>query len=68
LPLLPYALGAGSLWISGIVAVLALFGAGVAASRFTSRGWVYSGARQLMFGMVAAAVTYGVGSLFHAVT
>ena len=68
LPLLPYVLGAKSLWISAIVAVLALFGAGVAASRFTSRGWAYSGARQLVFGVVAAAVTYGVGSLFHAVT
>jgi vacuolar iron transporter family protein len=68
LPLLPYALGADTLWIPAIVSVLALFGAGVAASRFTSRGWVYSGARQLAFGILAAIVTYGVGSLFHAVT
>jgi VIT1/CCC1 family predicted Fe2+/Mn2+ transporter len=68
IPLLPYAFGAKSVWISAILAVLALFGAGVAASRFTSRGWAYSGARQLAFGVVAAAVTYGVGSLFHAAT
>jgi VIT1/CCC1 family predicted Fe2+/Mn2+ transporter len=68
LPLLPYAFGAQSLWISAILSLLALFGAGVAASRFTSRGWLYSGARQLAFGVLAAAVTYGVGSLFHAVT
>jgi VIT1/CCC1 family predicted Fe2+/Mn2+ transporter len=27
---------------------------------------MYSGARQLGFGVLAAAVTYGVGSLFHA--
>jgi vacuolar iron transporter family protein len=66
LPLLPYALGAESLLISAVVAVLALFGAGVAASRFTSRVWWYSGLRQLLFGVLAAAVTYGVGSAFHA--
>ena len=66
LPLLPYVLGAKSLIISAVVAVIALFGAGVAASRFTSRSWWYSGARQLAFGMMAAAVTYGVGSVFHA--
>jgi len=66
LPLLPYVLGAESLVISAIVSVLALFGAGVAASRFTTRDWWYSGARQLAFGVLAAAVTYGVGSAFHA--
>ncbi len=66
IPLLPYALGATNLWISAILAVVALFIAGVLASRFTSRSWLYSGARQLAFGVLAAAVTYGVGSLFHA--
>jgi len=66
IPLLPYALGATHLWISAILAVVALFIAGVLASRFTSRSWLYSGARQLAFGVLAAAVTYGVGSLFHA--
>jgi VIT1/CCC1 family predicted Fe2+/Mn2+ transporter len=65
-PLLPYALGATSIWISAVLAVIALFVAGAAASRFTSRGWLYSGARQLVLGVLAAAVTYGVGSLFHA--
>jgi vacuolar iron transporter family protein len=68
LPLLPYALGADSLWLSGILAVLALFSAGAGAARFTSRSWVYSGARQLILGVLAAAVTYGVGSIFHATT
>jgi vacuolar iron transporter family protein len=68
LPLLPYAFGADSLWLSGILAVLALFAAGAGAARFTSRSWVYSGARQLVLGVLAAAVTYGVGSIFHATT
>jgi VIT1/CCC1 family predicted Fe2+/Mn2+ transporter len=66
IPLLPYIAGGSTLWYSGVLAVLALFAAGAGASRFTSRGWVYSGARQLVLGVVAAAVTYGVGSLFHA--
>jgi VIT1/CCC1 family predicted Fe2+/Mn2+ transporter len=66
IPLLPYVLGATTVWISAVLAVVALFSAGVAASRFTSRTWLYSGARQLAFGVLAAAVTYGVGSLFHA--
>ena len=66
IPLLPYLLGATSVLISAILSVLALFAAGVGASRFTSRGWLYSGARQLALGVLAAAVTYGVGSIFHA--
>jgi vacuolar iron transporter family protein len=66
IPLLPYLVGAQSVWISAVLALLALLGAGIGASRFTSRGWLYSGLRQLLLGGVAAAVTYGVGSLFHA--
>lgn len=66
LPLLPYALGSGALWLSAILAVAALFVAGVVTSRFTSRGWLYSGVRQLVLGSLAAVVTYGVGTLFHA--
>ncbi len=66
LPLLPYLLGASRVWYSAILAVLALFFAGAVASRWTSRSLLYSGARQLVLGVLAAAVTYGVGSLFHA--
>jgi len=66
IPLLPYLLGADEVVISIVLAALALFGAGALASRFTSRSWWFSGLRQLFFGMLSAAVTYGVGSLFHA--
>ncbi len=66
IPLLPYLLGAKALWISAILAVLALFVAGVLSSRFTTRTWAYAGSRQLLLGVAAAAVTYGVGALFHA--
>jgi vacuolar iron transporter family protein len=65
LPLLPYLLGVKTLWISAVLALGALFVAGAVTSRFTVRSWAYSGTRQLLLGAMAAAVTYGVGSLFH---
>jgi VIT1/CCC1 family predicted Fe2+/Mn2+ transporter len=65
LPLLPYLLGATSLVFSAVVAVVALFVAGAASSRFTARSAVFAGSRQLALGVVAAAVTFGIGVLFH---
>jgi vacuolar iron transporter family protein len=65
LPLLPYVCGARSLLASAIVAMVALFTAGAISSRFTARGWAFAGSRQLMLGAVAAAVTFGIGALFH---
>ncbi|MEP6696790.1 MAG: VIT1/CCC1 transporter family protein, partial [Pseudonocardiales bacterium] len=60
-PLLPYLLGTTSLLISLVLSALGLFGAGAVTSRFTNRGWLYSGLRQLLLGGVAAAITYAVG-------
>ena len=68
IPLLPYLLGAKNVLISALLAVVALFGAGALASRFTVRGWLFAGSRQLLLGALAAAITYGVGNLFHAAT
>jgi VIT1/CCC1 family predicted Fe2+/Mn2+ transporter len=65
IPLLPYLLGATSVWISAVLALGALFGAGAVASRFTVRSWMYAGTRQLLAGGLAAAITYAVGILFH---
>jgi vacuolar iron transporter family protein len=62
LPLLPYLLGATSLAAAALLAVLGLFGAGALTSRFTDRGWLYSGTRQLLLGTAAAAVTFGIGA------
>ena len=45
------------------VALLALFLTGALVSRFTARGALYSGCRQLLLGALAAAATYGIGSL-----
>lgn len=68
LPLLPYLFGATTVVISAIIAVLALFGAGALSSKVTTRSWLYAGSRQLVLGVVAAAITFGVGGLFHVST
>jgi len=62
LPLLPYLLGTHSLLAAAVLAAAGLFAAGALTARFTSRGWFYSGARQLLLGGAAAAVTFGIGA------
>jgi VIT1/CCC1 family predicted Fe2+/Mn2+ transporter len=62
-PVLPYVLGADSLLLAVALALVALFVAGALVSRFTDRGALYSGGRQLLLGGAAAALTYAVGSL-----
>ena len=63
-PVLAYFSGSG--WLQfGISAGLsgaALFAVGVGVSLFTGRSSLYSGARQLAIGALAAAVTFGIGS------
>ncbi len=63
IPLLPYLLGAGSVVPALIMSLTALFVCGAIVSRVTSRSWWYSGFRQLLLGGLAAALTYGVGTL-----
>ena len=60
-PLLPYLLGATSLALAVGLAGVALFLGGALVSRFTNRTALYSGARQLLLGGLAAGVTYLVG-------
>lgn len=62
-PLLPYLLGADSLLVAVVLALAALFAAGVLVSRFTDRSGLYSGSRQLLLGGAATAVTYAIGRL-----
>jgi VIT1/CCC1 family predicted Fe2+/Mn2+ transporter len=68
IPLLPYLLGAHTLVYTGVLAIVALFVAGATASRFTVRSWWFAGGRQLLLGVLAGAVAYGVGVLFHTTT
>ncbi|GAA1178123.1 VIT1/CCC1 transporter family protein [Pseudonocardia alaniniphila] len=61
IPLLPFLLGSSSLGIGLLVGAVGLFVAGALTSRFTTRGWLFSGLRQLAFGAIAAGATYLVG-------
>ena len=64
-PLLPFLLTSGTLAFAVAVALsaVALFTVGAAVSLFTGRSALFSGARQVAIGALAAAVTYGVGHL-----
>ena len=63
LPLLPYLFGVSLLWVALLCGGLGLLAAGALSSRFTPRPWWYAGLRQLLFGALAAGVTYAIGSL-----
>ncbi|MGW0608554.1 VIT1/CCC1 transporter family protein [Streptomyces sp. NPDC002640] len=63
LPVLPYLLGATSLWPAVVLALVGLFLCGAVVARVTARTWWFSGLRQLVLGGAAAGVTYLLGSL-----
>jgi VIT1/CCC1 family predicted Fe2+/Mn2+ transporter len=63
MPLWPYLFGWRALWLSATLALTSLFAAGAVSSRFTSRSWWFGGGRQLLFGVLSAAVAFGVGRL-----
>jgi VIT1/CCC1 family predicted Fe2+/Mn2+ transporter len=67
-PLLPFLLGTGpNAFVGGLaLSFAALFAVGAAVSLVTGRGLLFSGARQVVIGAAAAAVTYGVGTLIGA--
>jgi vacuolar iron transporter family protein len=64
-PVLPFVFVAGSeaVVVGIILSAMVLFLIGAGTTLFTGRGFVWSGMRQLMIGMGAAAVTYGLGRL-----
>lgn len=67
LPLMPFLIGAASngVAIAGLLSGTALFIVGAALSLFSGRNAVLGGARMLAIGAVAAAATYGIGSVFN---
>ena len=67
-PVIPYLFLTGTAAIVGsaICAGVALFVVGAGITLVTGRGVLRSGLRQLAFGMVAAAITFGIGTLFGA--
>jgi VIT1/CCC1 family predicted Fe2+/Mn2+ transporter/rubrerythrin len=69
-PVLPYLFGGGTavLAVSLVLSLAALFAVGAAVSLLTGRGMLFSGVRQLLIGLAAALVTYGIGSLIGVAT
>ncbi|WP_089254679.1 VIT1/CCC1 transporter family protein [Asanoa hainanensis] len=63
IPLLPYLLGLSNLWVALGAGGAGLFLAGALVGRFTQRPWWSGGLRQLVLGGLAAAATYGIGTL-----
>ena len=66
IPLLPVVFGAGerALPLSALLTAMALFAVGATLSLFTGRGALFSGARMMLLGSLAAAVTFGIGRMF----
>lgn len=68
IPVLPYLFGAGTTAVaaSAILSVVGLFVIGAAITVITGRNAFVSGLRQVLFGVAAAAITFGVGRLVGA--
>jgi vacuolar iron transporter family protein len=65
IPLYPFMFldGRNAIYLSVGSSVIGLFGIGAAITLFTGKSVLFSGTRQVIFGLLAAAVTYGIGSL-----
>ena len=65
IPVIPFLFGGGTavLLVSLGLSLIALFTVGAGVSLLTGRGLIFSGFRQLIIGLVAALVTYAIGSL-----
>ncbi|MBM3153216.1 MAG: rubrerythrin family protein, partial [Chloroflexi bacterium] len=64
-PILPFAFLTGNtaIYLSMAVSAVALFVVGAAITLMTGRNAFYSGFRQVIIGLAAAILTYGVGKL-----
>jgi VIT1/CCC1 family predicted Fe2+/Mn2+ transporter len=65
IPVIPFFFlsGMNAILLSAAFSALGLFLIGSAITLFTGRSIWFSGFRQVFFGLAAAAVTYGIGSL-----
>lgn len=65
IPLYPFMIldGQEAILLSIASSVVGLFGIGASITLLTGKGVLFSGMRQVAFGLGAAAVTYGIGSL-----
>ena len=65
IPILPFMFTSGmqAIVISVILSAIGLFMIGAAITLFTGKNVWYSGLRQVLFGLAAAAITFGIGKL-----
>ena len=65
IPVVPFIFTSGmpAVYISIALSAVGLFGLGAAITLFTGRTVLYSGFRMVVFGLIAAAVTFGIGRL-----
>ena len=70
IPVIPFLFGAGALHValSALLSGVGLFGLGAGITLLTGRSALYGGARQLVLGLLAAVLTYGIGWLIGDVT
>ena len=68
IPVIPFFFTHGftAIILSTLCSALGLFGIGAAITLFTNRNVWFSGMRQVLFGLMAAAITYGIGALIGA--
>lgn len=67
IPLVPYLFGFGLLWLGLLSGALGLLVVGAVTSRFTRKPLWFASGRQLLFGLLAVAATYVVGTLVGSV-
>lgn len=65
IPVVPFFFteGMSAVLMSAVFSALGLFGIGAAITLFTGRSVWFSGFRQVVFGLMAAAITFGIGRL-----
>jgi VIT1/CCC1 family predicted Fe2+/Mn2+ transporter len=65
IPLYPFMIldGKNAIFLSIGSSVVGLFGIGAAITLLTGKSVLFSGMRQVAFGLAAAAITYGIGTL-----
>lgn len=65
IPVIPFFIsdGAGAIATSAALSALGLFALGGGITLLTGRSLWYSGGRQVLLGLVAAAITFGIGNL-----
>jgi VIT1/CCC1 family predicted Fe2+/Mn2+ transporter len=65
IPVLPFFLfnGMTAVIMSLVLSTIGLFAIGAGITLFTGRGLLFSGGRQVLFGLAAAGITYAIGHL-----